>query len=298
MSFCEENGIALQAHTVLAQARFMSYPPLVAMARRKQATPAQVLLRFALDNGVDAVVSSTRQDHLAELVEAAAGSNWHLDSVDLAEMFMWSTGTAGATHRFYNRLGRVPPVVAVSSSTDVDQYVAQVADMLSADLRIVDEAKGSATVALASLSDMVLSLPTAVSARAIRQDPISLQIAMRMFSESRDPLRCYIQCVKKLQDASSAKERMSKADGAGRSCLLRGGTSHPQSSDGVNEGRIPADDGMSINVLEPAAMPVTVAPRDELAPFLQFIESKESVPLSSHGVNFVRGTLFADGRME
>jgi hypothetical protein len=45
-------------------------------------------------------------------------------------------------------------------------------------------------------------------------------------------------------------------------------------------------------------MPVKLAPKDELAPFLQFLESDEIVPMSAGGAKFVRGTSFADGRME
>jgi diketogulonate reductase-like aldo/keto reductase len=297
LSFCNEHGIPLQAHTVLAQAKFMAYPPLVAMARRKQATPAQILLRFALDNGVDAVVSSSCPDHLAELVAAASNLNWRLDPLELAEMFTWSIAATGAPHRFYNRYGRVPPVAHVSTSTDIEQYVAQVADALLADLRLTDKAGNIVETSMDAFSNTLQSIPTGFSANAITQDPISLQIATRMFPESRDPLTCYRQALKTLRAASLMKEKSVKESGRGQTCSLRSRQNHPQRV----EGTLADKDFLNqtaIEVLEPVAMPVTVSSRNELEPILQFIESSETGHLFSPGAQFIRGTLFADGRME
>jgi diketogulonate reductase-like aldo/keto reductase len=181
LTFCVEHGIALQAHTVLAQAKFMSYPPLIAMAKRKGVSPAQVLLRFALDNGVDAVVNSSREDHLGELVSAASTEEWRLDALDLAEMFTWSVASVGAPHRFYSSFQRVPPVVKLSTAADVDVLVARVSDALRTDLAIVDKAEGLGSSLMENLSDTVLSLPVSFPSRTIKHDPISMQIATRCF---------------------------------------------------------------------------------------------------------------------
>jgi hypothetical protein len=108
---------------------------------------------------------------------------------------------------------------------------------------------------------------------------------------------CYSQAVKKLRAASLAKEQSINKSGRGQTCTLRSRQNHPHCVEDMHAGQNSLDQ-TAVEVLEPFAMLVTLSSRNELEPILQFIESPEDGPHSSAGAQFIRGTLFADGRME
>jgi diketogulonate reductase-like aldo/keto reductase len=72
LSFCQKHGIAVQAYASLgsgdaAQAEsFFAFPPICKAAAAHKVTPAQVLLRWALQKGCHVVPKSVRAERVAE----------------------------------------------------------------------------------------------------------------------------------------------------------------------------------------------------------------------------------------
>jgi diketogulonate reductase-like aldo/keto reductase len=66
VSFCKKHGIVLEAYSPLAKAKRMKDPRLVEIAKSHRCTPAQVLLRWGLDQGFVILPKSTRPERQAE----------------------------------------------------------------------------------------------------------------------------------------------------------------------------------------------------------------------------------------
>ncbi len=66
LEFCRSRGIAVQAYSPLARGRRLDDPTLLRVAREAGRTPAQVLLRWALQHGAAPVVKAADPRHLRE----------------------------------------------------------------------------------------------------------------------------------------------------------------------------------------------------------------------------------------
>ena len=56
----------LEAYSPLARGRGLDHPTIVAVARRHGRTPAQVLLRWAVQRGIPVIPKSSRAERIAE----------------------------------------------------------------------------------------------------------------------------------------------------------------------------------------------------------------------------------------
>lgn len=121
LNFCKENGIRVQAHTVLTQGKFLHHLPLVKLAESYGVSPAQVLLAWALSKDIDVCINSTNLLHLQELTTPVT-----LLHSDLLEMDKWHTFTA---HRFYNK----PIISNTTSAADKAAFVQKVVQTLQTD---------------------------------------------------------------------------------------------------------------------------------------------------------------------
>ena len=63
-SFCQENGILVEAYAPLARALRMKHPTIVALAQKHNATPAQVMIRWSLQNGFIPLPKSVSKDRI------------------------------------------------------------------------------------------------------------------------------------------------------------------------------------------------------------------------------------------
>ncbi|KAL4155127.1 hypothetical protein PRNP1_007240 [Phytophthora ramorum] len=72
VTYCQENGILLQAFSPLARVKKIDDPRLVAIAKEVQATPAQVLIAWDLAKGFTTLPKSVHEARQKENLEAVA----------------------------------------------------------------------------------------------------------------------------------------------------------------------------------------------------------------------------------
>lgn len=66
ISFCAQNRIAVEAYSPLAKAQRMGDPTLGAIAQKHGKTPAQVMIRWALQHGLIVIPKSVRKERIRE----------------------------------------------------------------------------------------------------------------------------------------------------------------------------------------------------------------------------------------
>lgn len=98
--FLQEQGIHVTAYMSLAYGEAIKDPVIQAIAGRHQASPAQVTLAWALQQGFSVIPSSTRRTNLASNLEAAA---LRLSDEDMAQIAALDRG-----HRLANPEGIAP----------------------------------------------------------------------------------------------------------------------------------------------------------------------------------------------
>lgn len=80
---CREAGIQLQAYSPLVRAEKFRHPTVVALSKKYNKTPAQILLRWNLDHGV-AVIPKTR--HIARMRENLDVFDFELDPQSVKDL--------------------------------------------------------------------------------------------------------------------------------------------------------------------------------------------------------------------
>merc|ERR1719235_3065452 len=100
LEFCRKEGIIVQAYASLGssdsreQESFFSLPPVVAAAAVHQKTPAQVLLRWALEKGMHVIPKSTKPERMRENCSVfdfklSVEEVRAIDSMNLGKRFAW-----------------------------------------------------------------------------------------------------------------------------------------------------------------------------------------------------------------
>jgi 2,5-diketo-D-gluconate reductase B len=100
IAFLKEQGIQVTAYMSLAYGEVLKDPVIQAIAARHQATPAQVALAWALQQGFAVIPSSTKRDNLAGNLLAA---DLRLSDEDMAQIATLDRG-----HRLANPEGIAP----------------------------------------------------------------------------------------------------------------------------------------------------------------------------------------------
>jgi diketogulonate reductase-like aldo/keto reductase len=80
---CNRYRIAAEAYSPLGTGRYLSEPTVVQVARRVRRTPAQVLLRWCVQQGLPVIPKSTRRERI---VENARIFDFTLSNADMAEL--------------------------------------------------------------------------------------------------------------------------------------------------------------------------------------------------------------------
>jgi diketogulonate reductase-like aldo/keto reductase len=94
VGWCERHGIVVEAYAPLVKARRMDHPALRRVAARHAKTPAQVLVRWALELGLVALPKSVRPERIrenAEVFDFALGADDRaaLDALDEGYRTSW-----------------------------------------------------------------------------------------------------------------------------------------------------------------------------------------------------------------
>lgn len=63
-SFCKKQGILVEAYAPLARALRMKHPTIVALSKKHQCTPAQLMIRWSLQNGFIPLPKSVSKDRI------------------------------------------------------------------------------------------------------------------------------------------------------------------------------------------------------------------------------------------
>lgn len=100
VKFLQDNGIHITAYMSLAYGEVIKDPVIPAIAGRHQATPAQIALAWALQQGFSVIPSSTKRENLSGNLEAAA---IRLTDEDMAQIAKLDRG-----HRLANPEGIAP----------------------------------------------------------------------------------------------------------------------------------------------------------------------------------------------
>jgi diketogulonate reductase-like aldo/keto reductase len=66
LSWCDGNGIALEAYSTLGTGRHLNGDTVVRIAQRHGRTPAQVLLRWCIERNIPIIPKSTHRERIAE----------------------------------------------------------------------------------------------------------------------------------------------------------------------------------------------------------------------------------------
>lgn len=65
-AYCQENGIALQAYAPLARGAYLNSPLMIEIGKNHQKSPAQVGLRWLVQQGIGVIPKSVHEERLAE----------------------------------------------------------------------------------------------------------------------------------------------------------------------------------------------------------------------------------------
>lgn len=83
LSWCEGNGIAVEAYSTLGTGRHLTDDTVVRIARSHGCSPAQVLLRWCIERNIPVIPKSTHRERIAENGSVFDFSLSHQDMADL-----------------------------------------------------------------------------------------------------------------------------------------------------------------------------------------------------------------------
>lgn len=92
VQYCKQKGIAVQAYSPLTQGKKLGDPVIAALARKHCKTPAQVVLRWVLQQGVIVIPKS---ENPGRIRENAAMYDFNLDGDDLSQIAKLDSGQSG-----------------------------------------------------------------------------------------------------------------------------------------------------------------------------------------------------------
>jgi diketogulonate reductase-like aldo/keto reductase len=109
---CRERGVALEAYSPLTRGRNLDDPTVAEVARRAGRTPAQVILRWAVQRGIPVIPKSIRRERI---VENSRIFDFSLEEGEMAKLDRLDrTGATGEAleNRWWTRVGRARSVAA------------------------------------------------------------------------------------------------------------------------------------------------------------------------------------------
>jgi diketogulonate reductase-like aldo/keto reductase len=89
LDYCRRRGIQVQAYSPLARGQYFEDPTIRAIAQGRRRSPAQVMLRWALQHGLSAIPKSTNSDRIRE---NGALFDFELTGAEMARLDALSSG--------------------------------------------------------------------------------------------------------------------------------------------------------------------------------------------------------------
>ena len=86
-AYCKQHGIALQAYTPLVRGQKFNDPRLMSLALKYQKTPAQIILRWAIQQGISSIPKSSNPTRIKENFNVF---DVEIEQVDIAAMNGWN----------------------------------------------------------------------------------------------------------------------------------------------------------------------------------------------------------------
>ncbi|MCX7879829.1 MAG: aldo/keto reductase [Ignavibacteria bacterium] len=87
--FCEENKILIEAYSPLGRGRKLNDPRLIELAKKYQKTPAQILIRWALQMGTIVIPKSAKRERI---IENASVFDFELSKEDVQYLCTFNEG--------------------------------------------------------------------------------------------------------------------------------------------------------------------------------------------------------------
>jgi diketogulonate reductase-like aldo/keto reductase len=82
-SFCQKNGIVVEAYAPLARALRMKHPTIVSLSKKYSCTPAQLMIRWSLQHGFIPLPKSVKKERIEENAQI---SHFNIDDADMKTM--------------------------------------------------------------------------------------------------------------------------------------------------------------------------------------------------------------------
>ncbi|XP_063283405.1 glyoxal reductase-like [Pelobates fuscus] len=80
LDYCRRNNIVLGGYCPLAKGQALTHPVVLQLANRYERTPAQICIRWSIQNGVVTIPKSTKEDRIRENCEVF---DFHLEQKDM-----------------------------------------------------------------------------------------------------------------------------------------------------------------------------------------------------------------------
>ena len=82
-SFCQANGIMVEAYAPLARALRMKHPTIVSLSKKYSCTPGQLMVRWSVQHGFVPLPKSVKKERI---VENASIGGFEIDDKDMKTM--------------------------------------------------------------------------------------------------------------------------------------------------------------------------------------------------------------------
>ncbi|XP_063958598.1 glyoxal reductase-like [Lytechinus pictus] len=80
VQYCQKNGIAFQSYSTLYKGELLNHPTVVSIADKIKRKPSQVLLRWAMQDGIGVIPMSAKPDHIIDNCDVF---DWSLSDEDM-----------------------------------------------------------------------------------------------------------------------------------------------------------------------------------------------------------------------
>lgn len=263
LKFCKEHNIHVVAHSIFLGGKCLNDHTIIDISKRNELTPAQVILLWCKSFGIDVCVNTAKPSHLYELVACV---DKELEPSDIEQI---NQIHKRLTYRQYYKELYFKPEFQYMSQYETDSYAKIISNDFNRDMKSMSDYN--------DISNVCKYLPNPTNAK--QRDLLSLALTTLGIDVVRytKHYRELVEYKKKLDTDRKLVNNINK----GLSCKFCIVKSHNRE--------------YSFDpIADPAPMPVEVSNRSLFEPIVAFLNSNEPIRDNT----FIRGTTFADGRLD